>query len=127
MSYARFEDHDGHYSRIKETDVEMCILGSFLTDDVRCGVNDTSYQDWFYNDTDEVGGGNATNLEKDGDFILLTDEYPVEKFAHIVVKMRRDQFIKLLNDWKEIVCKNRPQKVILRYENDEYTLEVIKA
>ena len=126
MSQVYFIKRDFYYSYKEADTVEMCIIGSFLTSDVGSGL-DSSYQDWFYNDTHEVGGGNATNLEKDGDFILLTDEYPVEKFAHIVVTMRRAQFIKLLNDWKEIVCKNRPQELILRYENDEYTLEVIKA
>mgnify|MGYP003498212316 CR=1 FL=1 len=125
MSYARFEDHDGYYSRIEETDVEMCILGRFLTDDI--GSFMQFFLDWASSDQGGVTGGNSTNIEKDGDFILLTDEYPVEKFAHIVVTMRRAQFIKLLNDWKEIVCKNRPQELILRYENDEYTLEVVKV
>jgi hypothetical protein len=126
MSYARFEDHDGYYSGIETSNVEMCILGNFLTSDVRCRVDDFFWEDWFYDAKNESCGGNITQLYKEGEYIELEDECPIEEFAHIVVRMRRDQFIKLLNDWKEIVCKNRPQEVILRYENDEYTVEVTK-
>jgi hypothetical protein len=124
--YSKFIYRTGYYRGEEETSVEMCIISNFLTDDVGCGVDDVFYVDWLYEADNESCGGNITQLYKEGDYIELENDYPVEEFAHIVVRMRRSQFIKLLNDWKEIVCKNRPEEVILRYENDEYTFEVTK-
>jgi hypothetical protein len=37
--------------------------------------------------------------------------------------MSRDQFIKLLDDWQEKVCKLKPKEVIIKHENDEFVIE----
>jgi hypothetical protein len=37
--------------------------------------------------------------------------------------MSRQQFAQLFDDWQEKVCKYRPKEVIIKHENDQFTIE----
>src|SRR5258707_100677 len=65
--------------------------------------------------------GNITELEKEDNFILLSDLYSEEE-TPTELKMTRNQFIKLLDDW-EIICKSKPKEVIIKCENDQFIVE----
>lgn len=109
------------YSYIESSNTKMGILGLFLTDDVGC--SSSPFKEWAFNDNwgDECSG-NITGLEKEDNYILLTDLYPDEEIP-INLKMSREQFVKLLDDWQEKVCKLKPKEVIIKYENDEFIIE----
>ena len=70
----------------------------------------------------ECLSSNITRLEKNGDYIFLTDPY-IEKELSTELKMSRQQFVKLFDEWIEKVCKLKPKEVIIKYENDEFIIE----
>ncbi len=109
------------YSYIDASDIKMGILGFFLTDDVRCGSS--PFKEWAFNDSwgDECSG-NITGLEKEGNYILLTDLYSDEETPS-VLKMTRKQYVQVITDWQEKVCKLKPKEVIIKYENEEFVIE----
>ena len=116
----------GDYSSKNASNLRMTILGDFLSSDVGCGLSSRmkpTWQDWVLDDSlgTEVGS-NLTFLEKDNEDILLSDLFSDEE-PPTQLKMTRDQLVKLLNDWQEIVCKLKPKEVILKYENDQYVFE----
>jgi len=113
------ENH-GYYSSKNASSIEMCILGRFLTSDVRS--RPSSFKEYALNDWEKYTSSNATGLEKKNGYILLRDLYSEEKIP-TKLKMTHDQFIKLLDDWEEKVCKLMPKEVIIKYENDEFIIE----
>ncbi len=108
------------YSYIDASDIKMGNLGVFLTDDV--GYRPSFYKKYVFNDHQVFMSANATTLEKKDDYILLRDQYPEEEIP-VNLKMSRNQFIKLLDDWEEKVCKVKPKEVLVKYENDEFIIE----
>lgn len=109
------------YSYIDASDIKMTILGLFLTDDVGC--SSSPFKEWAFNDNwGDACSGNTTSLEKEDNHILLTDLYPEEEIP-TQLKMTHDQFIKLLDDWEEKVCKPMPKEVVIKHENDQFIVE----
>jgi hypothetical protein len=39
------------------------------------------------------------------------------------LKMSRFQFVKLLDEWQEKVCRHQPKEVIIKHENGEFFIE----
>jgi hypothetical protein len=37
--------------------------------------------------------------------------------------MTKQQFVQLLDDWQEKVCKPMPTEVIIKYENNQFIIE----
>ncbi len=108
------------YSYINASDIKMGNLGLFLTDDV--GSRPSVFKKYAFNNRQQYMSSNATTLEKQNGYILLRDQYPEEE-SPVNLKMSQDQFIKLLDDWEEKVCKLKPKEVIIKYENDEFIIE----
>lgn len=117
----------GDYSYQNGSGIKMDILGIFLSSDVSCKLYQSypSWQEWALNDKLGMGtSGNITILEKEGDYIFLSDmcsqeEDPTE------LKMSRRQFVQLLDEWQEKVCKKLPKEVTITYENDKYIIETV--
>jgi hypothetical protein len=109
------------YSYINASDIKMGNLGIFLTDDVR--FRPSFYKKYAFNDQQQYMTSNATTLEKQDGYILLRDQYPEEEIP-TNLKMSRDQFIKLLDDWEKKVCKLKPKEVTITYCNDEFVIEI---
>ena len=120
MEYVQFSYNNGNYSHKNATSNEMDTLGLFLSDDVNC--DSLSFKEYALNDWEIYTSSNATALEKKNGCIFMSDMYSQEEVPSIL-KMTREQFIKLLDDWQEKVCKSKPKEVIIKYENDEYTIE----
>lgn len=108
------------YSYINASDTKMGNLGIFLTDDV--GYDPAFYKKYVFNDRQKYMTSNATTLEKQDNYILISDQYPEEEIP-TSLKISRDQFIKLLDDWEEKVCKLKPKEVIIKYQNNEFVIE----
>ncbi len=106
------------------SDIKMNILGDFLSSDVFCLLqNITGYQEWIQDDSQGYAvSGNITCLEKEGDIIILGDMLSEEKVP-TEVQVTRKQLVQLLDDWREKVCKTMPQYIMIKYENDQYTIE----
>jgi hypothetical protein len=122
MSYVILKlDSDGFYSYKDADTIAMSILGCFLSSDVRCRTTG-GFRSWFYNDALEGADGNITSLDKEGNDIVLTDLYSEEENP-TELRMPRDQFIKLLDEWLDVVCVKKPAEVIITEVNGEFVLE----
>lgn len=106
--------------------VVIGFLGIFLTSDVRCSER-SFFKDWALNDAETITGGNATALEKEDGFVVLFDgtEPMTDEIRANGFKIPRDQFVQLLDDWKEKVCEKQPKEVIIKYENEQFIIETI--
>lgn len=112
----------GDYIYRDNFNLKMIILAHFLITDI--GFRSSSpFKEWALNDNwgDECSG-NATGLEKDGNYILLTDLYDDNELPS-VLKMTRQQYVQVITDWEEKVCKLIPKEVIIKHENGEFFIE----
>jgi|ERR1700733_3964319 len=107
-----------HYS--DASNIEMNILGNFLTDDVGC--RGSSFKEFAFNEWEVETASNITSLRKKNGNIFLSDLYS-EKSEPIELEMTSAQFIQLLDDWEAKVCKKKPKEVTIKYENDQFTIE----
>ncbi|HRN77903.1 MAG TPA: hypothetical protein PLU71_01570 [Candidatus Dependentiae bacterium] len=112
----------GNYSYNGASNTEMGNLGLFFTDDVGCSGGD-SFKDFVLNDKFLCASSNATYLEKEDDYILLSSLHAEDLYNPVELRITRDQFLKLINDWNEKVCKVKPKEVIIKYENGEFIFE----
>ena len=110
----------GDYSDTDASSIKMEILGCFLASDV--SSRPASFKEYALNDWEKYTSSNATGLEKENGHILLRDLYSEEKIP-TKLKMSLDQFIKLLDDWEEKVCKLKPKEVTITYDNDKFVIE----
>jgi hypothetical protein len=139
MNFAKLslDSSDGIYSYKGASNEEMSILGCFFTDDVGCRKQEwPSFKDWALADKDDPNSGfndtigsNATFLEEDGngDIHLVDDTGSNDDEEYYIpgrIKLTRQQFVQLLDDWQEKVCKYKPKEVIIKYENDQFTIEI---
>lgn len=124
MDYVKLIYNDGSYDYKGGTSIEAQIIGHFFASDVR--LRDQSYptfKDWALDDSLGMGvSGNITALEKEGDYVYLTDAYSLED-TPTEVKISRQQFVQLFDDWQEKVCKHKPKEVIIKHENGQFIIE----
>src|SRR5436190_13838019 len=107
------------------TTIEMCILGRFLSTDLYC-YKIRGYKEWAMDLEADFTAGNITQLEiKSDGFIYLSSTIPVEEEDRnfVELKLTRKQFVKILDDWEEKVCKQKVSELIIKYENDEFIFE----
>jgi hypothetical protein len=113
--------YDGrHYEYDDASNIGMCILGRFLTSDIGCYR--PTFREWATKEHWKGASGNITMVEKEAGFIYLSDLYSEEK-SPTEVKMTIEQFVQLLDDWRDKVCQVRPKEVIIKYENDQFVIE----
>ena len=113
--------YDGEYYDYAGSDtIKMTILGRFLISDAASQMQ--WYRDWALNDPIESVCGNITSLDKIDGKIYLSDLYSEENIPAELM-MTIDQFIQLLDDWEEKVCKVKPKEVIIKHEHDQFVIE----
>ena len=111
----------GHYRYEDASNIKMSTLGLFLTDDIGCSPS--PFKEWAFNDNwGDACSGNITGLEKENNYILLTDLYSEEE-TPTELKMTRKQFVQILTDWEEKVIKLKPKEVTITYENGQFIME----
>jgi hypothetical protein len=117
--------YNGRYYNYKECSTcEMGLLGLFLSSDVGFRVAE-SYKQWALEDSDDTTAGNITSLDKIKGYIYLYDLYSEEKIP-TKLKMSCQQFAQLMDDWENKVCKQRPTEVMIKHENDQFTIEAVQ-
>ena len=115
----------GSYSYKNASNIPMCYLGCFLTSDIGCcerSLSMESHKKWVSDNSVDALAGNISYVEKGNGIVLIGDLYS-EKKVPIKLKMSREQFIKLLDDWRDKVCKKMPKEVIIKHENGQFTIE----
>ena len=111
----------GDYFCKESSNIEMDILGTFLMSDVRDWFP-SIFREWALDDKlGEACSGNITALEKDGEYIELTDMISEEDIPTIL-KMTRKELVYVIDAWEKI-CELKPKEVIIKYENDEFIVE----
>lgn len=120
MNFVRFIYDDRDYRYDDSNSLRMCILGRFLSSDVRGDVS--VYKDWVLNDSYKTACGNITILDKVGHDISLGDLFSEEKVPTKLI-MTVEQFIQLLDDWQEKACKKCPKNVLIKHEYDQFIIE----
>lgn len=127
MNFVKLElSSGGTYSYIDASTIAMNILGSFLS---TIGCHKSIYKEWALADkTDPQSkfgyscGANIIFLEEENNNIYLSDNYSEEKIP-TRLQMSKEQFVTLLDGWQEKVCKYKPKEVIIKYCNDQFTIE----
>src|SRR5579872_2811335 len=117
VEYVEFNYKNKSYYHKNATSNEMHTLGLFLSDDVYCDI--VSFKEYALNDEEVYINSNAIVLEKCKGYIFMSDMYSQDTIPSIL-KMTREQFIKLLDDWQEKVCKIKPKMVVIRYEKGQF-------
>jgi hypothetical protein len=53
----------------------------------------------------------------------LSDVFPDEDEIPTKLKLTRQQFVDIIAEWYEKVCKHKPKEVIIKHENDHFFIE----
>ena len=109
------------YTCTEASNIKMEILGNLLSRDIECDT--LPYKQTLADDKLRGQGGNFIFLEKENGYVLLSDLYSEEAIP-TEFKISRQQFIQLLDDWEEKVCKHMPKEVIIKYDNNQFILEI---
>ena len=137
MDFVKFKldaDYDD-YSSQEASNIDMCLLGFFFSD-LGCGsraFQSPSFLEWALADKNSQNscfantlGTNSTILSdcEDG-FIYVYDDTGNDPDGQACkpAKISREQFVKLLEDWRDKVCKTKPKKVIIKHEKGQFTIE----
>jgi hypothetical protein len=114
----------GNYDYCEASNEEMGTLGLFLIDDVGCSRGGSpTLAEWAFQDRWGTGfSGNATRVEKEGEFIFLSDVFPEEENP-TKLKMTRQQFVDIVDEWFNKVCLHKPKEVIVKYIDNQFFIE----
>ncbi len=130
MEYCKFvQDKDNLYQYGGGSSIAIEILGNFLKVDFR---GNQSFKEWALADKSDSDGeyvetcsSNCTYLEDNNGTIYLEDLYSQEKIP-TRLKMSREEFVQILDEWDQKIVKAdpKPKEVIIKYENDVFTIEI---
>ena len=114
----------GNYDYYEASNEEMGILGLFLTDDVGCTRSGSpTLAEWAFQNRWGTGfSGNATRVEKENNFVFLSGVFPEEENP-TKLKMTRQQFVDIIDEWFDTVCKYRHKEVTIKHESDRFFIE----
>ena len=113
----------GDYSYKHASNTEMCILGLFFSDIGCLKQSSPTFQEWIlYDKWGMAVATNTTFLEKDGEYIFLTEQSSGEEDP-TELKMSRQQLVQLIDEWQGQVYKTMPSEVIIRHKNDTFIIE----
>lgn len=122
MNFVKLKYTGKNYAYNGASNIFMDILSNFLSSDVQC-MNINFYKRWALNENHyDVTGGNITSLKKENGLAYLIDLYSEEKVP-TELTMTINQFVQLLDDWDNKVCKPRPQEVTITHHNDQFIIE----
>ncbi len=108
MEFVKLMIEDNRYQYEEASNIEMCILGSFLASNVGCYR--TSYEDWIFEASDTCSG-NITFLYKEGNNIIMEDLYQEETGHEASLTIPINEFLRILIEWKQF-CATQPKEVI---------------
>lgn len=121
MNYVKLRYNGRSYDYDGSNDISMDIIGQFLLSDVGC-YGDV-YKTWALDSANLRANGNLIALEKNGNAeICLTDMYNQNTEPGLFL-INRDQFVQLLDDWKEKVYEHKPKTVIIKHDGIDIVIE----
>ena len=120
MNFVKLVYNGRDYVYSDASNIEMNTLGDFLAHDIDNRMK--AFRDWALNKNEHAVGGDLTLLDKKGNTIILTDMYS-EEDVPTELKMTVQQFVQLLDDWRDMVCSTKPREVIIKYENNQFIIE----
>jgi hypothetical protein len=115
----------GNYSYGGASHAEIGILGIFFSSDIGCAkIGSPTYAEWTFQDKWGTSFcGNAICVEREGDFVFLSDVFPDEEAPLMQLKMTRQQFVDIIDEWYKKVCKYKPKEVTIKYDNGQFSIE----
>lgn len=127
MTYVKLL-YDGRFYNYEDANsIETSILGIFLSRGIEC--YNPIYKEWALADKSDPHskfgyscGANIIFLEEENNDIYLSDNYSEEDIP-TRLHMSKKQFVTLLDDWQDKVCKNKPKEVIIKHINDQFLIE----
>ena len=118
--YVYFKLQGASYTQQTDT-IGMYILGGFLALEVGLSPSNI-FIDWVNDDASDSTNSDWTYLEKEDDCIVLSEIHFPEKVP-TKLKIPQDQFLNILLEWRDKICKELPKDVVLRQENGQYIFE----
>ena len=123
MDYVKINiDQFEFYSVCEIRSENLSILARFLTSDVVSGS--TSWKEWLLTDSLDDSAGNATSVDRDGKYILLSDLYSEQEDNGLHLKIQKDLLVDILDQWEQF-CKTRPKEIIITREDGVIKMEAI--
>lgn len=120
MDFVTLQYDNDSYHYKKGSNLQMDILGNFLASDYDCTWS--SFREWALDEKWRGGSGNITMVEKDNGYIYLSNLYSNEA-EPTELCMTVAQFVQLLDNWRNIVCKHKPKEVIIKHEYGQFIFE----
>jgi hypothetical protein len=128
MKIVKFIYYNNSYSYNYGNSIDIEILGCFLLDDTPHFLKD--YKEWAFElnkpnpKHGDTAGGNCTYLEYEDGNIYLEDQTSQEKIP-TRLKMSREQFIKILDEWEQKVVNAdpKPKEIIIKQDRDQFFIE----
>lgn len=120
MNFVKLTYDNGYYHYKGGSNLQMDILGNFLASDYDCTWS--SFREWALDEKWRGGSGNITMIEKDNGYIYLSNLYSDEA-EPTELRMTVQQFVQLLDDWRSIVCKNKPREITVKRSEDHFVIE----
>ena len=102
---------------------EMGLLGIFLTNDVGC--QDISHTIILFTSDSKLWDKDDKIIkltENEEGSIILTDKYSTLQDP-CALKIPKEYLLSIIEKWREKVCKTKPKEVIIKYENDQLSIE----
>ena len=124
MSVKIPRNEGGDFDFPQSDNQQMWILGHFLSSDVGCYW--PSFKKFALENLFNECSGNCTNLEKKEDYILISDQFSEQPDGGPFLKVPKQEFIRLLDEWEKI-CKQKPQEILITFDGERFTIETKKT
>jgi spore coat polysaccharide biosynthesis protein SpsF (cytidylyltransferase family) len=99
---------------------ETAIIEEFLTTTV--GNNTQTFKDLICSPTFKIGGGMATTVEKEEDYLVMRDRSDKKHDRNPKVYIPKAEMIRLL-DWWEEVWKHKPEEIKLIFDGQQFMFD----
>jgi hypothetical protein len=119
----------GSYFYADASNIEMMLLGLFFSSDIGCSKEGSpTYAEWAFQDKWGTSFcGNAICVEREGRDIFLSDVFPDEEEIPTKLKLTQQQFVDIIEEWYEKVCKHKPKEVVIKHESGRFFIETINS
>ena len=132
----KWSDFSKGYEYQDASNVKMNILGNFLSKTLQSKAGERPchcllYKEWAFSDKSKSQRKSLWSVmdnimaeEEDDGCIYLSLSLPLEEDEELIrLKMTKEQFVKILDDWESKVCKLKPQHVTIKHIDEQFIFE----